>query len=415
MASGFGYFHSSDNIVAGYGNIYVSGNITQSVDSTNRQVTITVQAFLTYYRRTGGNWNPGTSVLFENNTNGNYLRATLDGSSASDGTHLGLRGQNTTLVVGNYYDRHTGGVASWDISMITKSATFNYAASGAAITKSWSCSTSYGGTTLSLSGSVTTDSISASGTAPSNGYITGLSSIYYDGFPWIHADSAGVDNGGLTLTTLNFGASDRTYGASVPGRYVGFTNGGRVDLSMRNSNVPLSGDVPIVFNEQYYTGITAINSQGAYRYSGPTVVTVPAPAKFRILKTTADTAKIFYTTGIDNGFYSAKLQYSVDNGTTWVDATPMYTSTTERSGTFTVSDLTSGASNTIRVRTTTAAGSSESPSLTAVTKKAVLYGSVNGDSEKIIKLYGSVGGESKAIKKLYGSVNGRAKLIYKEN
>lgn len=415
MASGFGYFHSSGNIVAGNGNIYVSGFIAQNVNTSTRKVTITVTALLTYYRRTGGNWNPGTSIIFENNTTGNYIRATLDGSSASDGTHLGLTGANTTLVVGNYYDRYTGGVNSYDIGMVVKSTTFNYAASGAAITKSWSCSINYAGSVLTVSGSVTTDSIPASGSAPSNGYITGLSSYYSNGEPWIHADSVGVDDGGLTLSQHTFAIVDKIYGVDVIGRYRDFTNGSAMEIAQSNSAPLAGGDYPIVFNKQYYTGLTAVNSQGTYRFAGGTVVTVPAPSYFYILGTTADTATIGYTTGVDEGFHSVKLQYSVDNGTTWVDATPMYTSTAERSGTFTVSDLTSGASNTIRVRTTTTAGSSESPSLTAVTKKAVLYGSVNGDSEKIIKLYGSVGGESKAIKKLYGSVNGRAKLIYKEN
>ena len=40
------------------------------------------------------------------------------------------------------------------------------------------------------------------------------------------------------------------------------------------------------------------------------------------------------------------------------------------------------------------------------------YGSVNGQSKKIIKLYGSVNGQAKEIKKLYGSVNGQAKIIF---
>lgn len=49
------------------------------------------------------------------------------------------------------------------------------------------------------------------------------------------------------------------------------------------------------------------------------------------------------------------------------------------------------------------------------TARATLYGSVNGNSEKIEKLYGSVNGASKKIKKLYGSVDGRSKLIYYDN
>lgn len=41
-----------------------------------------------------------------------------------------------------------------------------------------------------------------------------------------------------------------------------------------------------------------------------------------------------------------------------------------------------------------------------------LYGSVNGQTERITKLYGSVNGQTKLVQKLYGSVNGQTKLIY---
>ena len=414
MASGFGYFHSSDNIVAGNGNIYVSGNITQSVDSTNRRVTITVTAYLTYYRRTGGNWNPGTSILFENNTTGNYLRATLDGSSASDGTHLGLRGQSTTLVVGNYYDRYTGGVASWDISMVTKSATFNYAASGAAITKSWSCATNYGGSVISLSGSVTTDSISPTGSAPSNGYANGLSSEYQSGRPFVVSSSAGVDAGGLSLTTLQFFVGKLPFSSTTPAQFMNFTNGDAVSIGNLNS-FPTNGGVDIQFNKPYYVGIYAVNSQGNYHYVGPQVITVPAPAFYSLLNTNADNVEISYTTAADGAALPVTIQYSTDGGTTWLDGPTIAHSDTVKQGRFTIGDLDPATTYTIKLRTFTSAGYSETGSITVTTKTAKLYGSVSGSSKEIVKLYGSVGGESKAIKKLYGSVNGRAKLIYKEN
>jgi hypothetical protein len=41
-----------------------------------------------------------------------------------------------------------------------------------------------------------------------------------------------------------------------------------------------------------------------------------------------------------------------------------------------------------------------------------LYGSVNGQTKKVVKLYGSVNGHAKEIKTLYGSVGGVAKKLY---
>lgn len=48
----------------------------------------------------------------------------------------------------------------------------------------------------------------------------------------------------------------------------------------------------------------------------------------------------------------------------------------------------------------------------AITSLSKFYGSVSGQSKKLIKIYGSVNGQAKEIKKLYGSVNGQAKIIF---
>lgn len=414
MASGFGYFHSSDNIVAGYGNIYVSGFIAQNVNTSTRKVTITVTALLTYYRRTGGSWNPGTGVIFENYNNGNYIRATLDGSSASDGPHLGLAGANTTLTVGNYYDRYTGGVNSYDVGMVVKSTTYNYAASGAAITKGWSCSINYAGSVLTVSGSVTTDPIPASGSAPSNGYVNDLDSTASSGFPTINASSAGVNDGGLTLTKLQFYVGEEPYYGGQPVQLINFTNGSAISLNQLNS-LATSGGIDIKYNTKYYAGILATNSQGNYRYYGPAITTVPAPAFYSLLNTNADNVEISYTTTADGGALPVTVQYTIDGGTTWLDGPTISDSSVSKQGRITVGNLSPSTTYTIGLRTATATANNETGSISVTTKTAKLYGSVSGSSKEIVKLYGSVGGESKSIKKLYGSVNGRAKLIYKEN
>lgn len=414
MASGFGYSHSSGYITAGYGRIYASANVTQSINAANRTVTISVRALLTYYRASGGSWNPGTSTLFENNISSNYIRATLDGSSASDGPHLGLRGANTTLTVGNYYDLYLGGVSAYDVAQVTKSTTFNYNTAGDAITKSWAVNIQYDGTSLSLSGSVTTDPISATGDPPSDGYANDLSSEYIGGYPFIVSSSAGVNDGGLSLTTLQFFVSSLPYSSTVPAQYINFTNSSAVSIGTNNS-LSANGGVTLEFNKPYYASIYAVNSKGNYQYAGPRVFTVPAPAFYSLLNANADNVEISYTTTADGGALPVIIQYSTDGGVNWQDGPTIAHSDTVKQGRFTIGDLDPATTYTIKLRTSTSAGYSETGSITVTTKTVKLYGSVNGSSEEIVKLYGSVGGESKAIKKLYGSVNGRAKLIYKEN
>ena len=54
----------------------------------------------------------------------------------------------------------------------------------------------------------------------------------------------------------------------------------------------------------------------------------------------------------------------------------------------------------------------QSGTITSEAFNKKLYGSVNNQSERIIKLYGSVNGQSKRIKKLYGGVDGFSKRIF---
>lgn len=54
----------------------------------------------------------------------------------------------------------------------------------------------------------------------------------------------------------------------------------------------------------------------------------------------------------------------------------------------------------------------QSGTITSEAFNKKLYGSVNNQSERIIKLYGNVNGQSKRIKKLYGGVDGFSKRIF---
>ena len=126
MASGFGAFTSSTYFTSGNGRGYLRAWVSQTVDSTNRTVKITVDAYLSYYRNAGGNWNPGTSNLFYNHSSGNYIKATVAGSTNTSGNQLGLKGNNTTLNVGSYYTTRNSAVAAYNVAAQSKSTTFNY-------------------------------------------------------------------------------------------------------------------------------------------------------------------------------------------------------------------------------------------------------------------------------------------------
>ena len=254
-------------------------------------------------------------------------------------------------------------------------------------------------------------SFDASGTPPSNGSISGLNSVYENGELAITASSVSVSSNSA-LTGFNFRVLESAYSSdSTPCRYIASTNGQPVRLTQANSTAG-SGGITLLPNKEYHTGLRAQNAFGTYRYNGPTLVTVCAPATISV-SSNNNTARVDYSTPADGGNYTKTIEYSLDNGATWkVGAT--VSSGSASSGTFTIYGLSIGTTYTLKTRVTTVAGSTYGPDTVFTAGMAKLYGSVNGNSEEIIKLYGSVGGESKAIKKLYGSVNGRAKLIYKE-
>lgn len=256
-------------------------------------------------------------------------------------------------------------------------------------------------------------SFDASGTAPSNGSISGLNSAYESGAITIKANSVSV-NSSSSLSSFNFRVLNSAYSSdSTPCQYKAATNGQAVSLTQANSTAGSGGGITIMGNKSYNTGLRAQNAFGTYRYNGPTVVTVCEPATISATSS-SDSIQVSYSTIADGGYYTKTIEYSLDGGTTWQTGTTI-SSGSATSGTFTLSGMDIGTTYTIKSRVKTTAGVVNNQDVVVTAGFAKLYGSVNGDSEEIIKLYGSVGGESKAIKKLYGSVNGRAKLIYKEN
>lgn len=402
MASGFGTFTSSTYFTSGSGRGYLRAWVSQTVDSTNRTVKITVDAYLSYYRNSGGNWNPGTSSLFYNHSSGNYIKATVDGSTNTSGQNLGLKGNNKTLNQGSYYTTRDGNVAANTVAHQSKSATFNYNSSGSAITKSWSASIKYGSTTMSVSGSVTTDSIAPAYTAP-----TGLD-VSLDSFTDTSATlSASVSSYGnpasatgryIEAAILN----QNSYGASY--RFATARNTTSSSITVNNSSSANPSSFSIEGNHQYWYGAYANNTQKHVSLVKGNFVTLPAYiTSVGSVDNGHGSVSFTISHASEGSAYTVQNQYSL-NQTTWVNMTGSTV------------NLTLDDTTTVYFRRSSTAG------VTPVVSKTVtpffnrfIYLSVGGESKKAKKIYTSVNGVSKKVKKVYVSVNGVSKLVYKSS
>lgn len=162
MASGTGTFHSSNYHAASTKTgVKCSARVQLSVNTTARTATITVDAMMSFYRITD-NWNlvNGTDITYDGNS-GYYVYGNIDGTTQQANT-LGIVGATSfTATPGNTYTQTDGYIKSRSgyNSWVTVTKTFNFPDSGAAISKNWSATVYYRGTTMSLSGTVTTDPI----------------------------------------------------------------------------------------------------------------------------------------------------------------------------------------------------------------------------------------------------------------
>lgn len=226
------------------------------------------------------------------------------------------------------------------------------------------------------------------------GYVNGLTT-YWDAINneiRVSTTAAGVSStGGATLSVLNWNVTESAYTAGIARRSIDITNGDPALLSDSLSTYAGS-TINISPNKQLYTGLFASSSAGEYRYNGGAFVTVAAPATVSA-GTIADTSVVInYSTPADNGYYNKVVEYSLD-GTTWTTGATI-TGGSAASGTFTISGLSAGTTYNIQTRVTTTAGSTTGDTVqvttTAPVTTANLYGSVNGNTKKVIKLYGPV-------------------------
>lgn len=312
---------------------------------------------------------------------------------------------NGTTIAAPY--SYTGTVSTSWVQLVNVGG-FTVSTSGG--TYNWSFNNPGG--VLGCSGTIV---IGSQGTAPSGGYINGVTS-YWDSAAneiRVHTTGAGVTNtGGLSLSELNWSLCDVPYVSGVARRSIALSSNGAASTLSNSLSTWTGTTIDVAPNKQLYLGLYATNSVGAYRYQGGSIITPPAPSTISNTAVTADTATFSYSTTADSGFYDKQIQYSLDSGSTWVTGATV-TGGAASTGTFTISNLFPGVSYTMLTRTTTTAGSTAGPTVTVTTLFAFkLYGSVNNQAKGIKKLYGSANGQTKEITKLYGSVNGVTKRIF---
>ena len=168
MASGLGIFHSSNYLATTSSTgIKCTAQVSLVVDTTARTARIVVDAMMSFHR-ISGNWNisNGTDITYDNNDT-YYVYGSLDGQSQT-AYKLGIVGASSyTATAGTTYCQVQGPTSSTRYiksrsgynSLVTVDRTFNFDNSGAAISKGWEARVYYRGTTLYLSGTVTTDPI----------------------------------------------------------------------------------------------------------------------------------------------------------------------------------------------------------------------------------------------------------------
>ena len=221
-------------------------------------------------------------------------------------------------------------------------------------------------------------------------------------------------------TGAKFNVSLSSYGnpSSADGRWIeaGFAGQNSWEGSLRSAiaknttsaqivvdnNSTQTSSLTIRPNTQYYYGGYAYNTQlSTSTISGQLVTKALAPT-LSVSSVTDKTATITYTTQADGGKYGKNIQYSLNNGTTWVTGATVNTGSAT-TGSFIIPNLTENTHYNVKTRVSTSAGTTNGNDFSFTTKVSTkFYGSANGRTELVEKLYGSVNGQTKEIIKMYG-------------
>lgn len=289
-----------------------------------------------------------------------------------------------------------------------------YSISSSGGTYSWTFNNPSGGV-LGCSGTLT---IPSQGTAPSGGYINGITSAWNSvaNEVQVSTTSAGVTNtGGVSLSGLEWNITENPYTSGIARLSIALPSNGAAS-TLSNSLSTYSGtNINLLPNMMVYCGLYAVNQYGDYRYNAGTIVTVPGPATVSAGTIGPNFVEVAYSTTADGGYYDKTIEYSLDQ-TNWVHGVTL-SGSAATSGSFYVTGLTPLTSYTIYTRVTTTAGSTSNANRIVANTVAMptidkFYGSVNSQSKRASLIYGSDNGQSVFILKMYGSDNGLTKRIY---
>lgn len=382
--------------------------LTQTIDRTNRRVTVTVRGLIGCYRNTA--WNPGanTGVLGDTYT----IKCGMTGENEVSAGSCGLRTSSAiSMVAGGTYtydcglDIYEGVISvgcqgfSENKSVKTLSHTYIYDDYGTAISGTFYVTVSGGYGDSTVSGSFTTSSIDPKYSDPegldvsvsskTDTSVTMSVSVTNYGYP--------PSETGRYLQAAVLGSS--TYGS--PYRYANVSNVTSGGLTVSNSSSTGSPSLTIAGNTEYYYGALANNTHNEVSIVKGTVVTKPA--------------YITSVTAVDNGHgnitftvnhnsegskYTVQNKYSLDQST-WVNM--------GNSVTLNFEDMTR-----VYFKRSSTAGDTTVSSKTVIPHfNRLVYMGVNGASKKSKKIYIGVNGSSKEVKKIYVGVNGVSKLVYK--
>ena len=184
-------------------------------------------------------------------------------------------------------------------------------------------------------------------------------------------------------------------------------------ITVSNSS---GGELTITPNTEYAIGAYASNGE-AFTQS-PLIgnySTLPPTSTLTNTAVTETTANFSVNVPNQGGKYDMVLKYQLDSAAPVTVTT--FTGSGTKSGSFTISGLSSATTYTVVASLTTSVGEVVSNTVTFTTAQppVKLYGSVSGQTKLVKKIYGSVNSQTKKIKKIYGSVNGETKLIYRES
>jgi hypothetical protein len=348
MATGLGTFDGSAVALKSGGAVggLASATVSQSINTTDRTVTITVTGYAGYKRMSGGNWSVSQGTAFWGTAHADaYLKVTIDGQTASITNKIGVASSKSQTVTTGTVCTIPNGKAqarSGYSAQKSYSRTFSYGTSGSAITKSWSVTIhEYGNDSynsgwhdFSVSGSVTTDAIGVEPIAPSGAGVSLTGRTYNSVNIKSTVSSWGQGYSGTpNLEQIVVAGSATSSNWQNTGRQVkqNATSSMSSEQSVTNSNsIAYSGGMSIKGATPFKIAAWASTSVGSTSYfDDTTYYTPPAPLSSLTYTQTQNSTNVTIgvsitgnsSTNNSNNNVTTQYRYSTNGGSSYSDWT----------------------------------------------------------------------------------------------